>query len=112
MIEINRLTNRENWFYIETANMVADLGTRNGAKIEDVSEDSKWLNGQNWCKNIKEIFPIKSVNKINLSNDDVKLYKEENLVLKQLLVDYSKSCPVWNNGVLNPFMPEEFSRMK
>ena len=51
MNEINRLTNRENWFYIETANMVADLGTRKGVKIEDVSGDIKWLNRQNWCKN-------------------------------------------------------------
>ena len=66
-----------------------------------------WLNGQNWSKGEKENFPIKSVNKINLSNDDVKLYKDESLVLndewisKQLAVDYSKSYPVGNNGVLN-----------
>ena len=39
-IEINRLANRENWFHIQSENMTADLGTRKGAKIAEVSENS------------------------------------------------------------------------
>ena len=74
VIEINRLTSRENWFYIETANMTADLGTRKGVNIEDISEKSSWHNGQNWAKSDKKCFPIRSINKIKLINDEVKLH--------------------------------------
>ena len=50
VIEIHRLTKRENWFYVESKNMTADLGTRKGAKISDVSENSRWVNGEDWAK--------------------------------------------------------------
>ena len=45
VIEINRLTAPESWRYVKSKNMIADLGTRKGAKIEDVSETSQWNNG-------------------------------------------------------------------
>ena len=81
VIEINRLTSRENWFYIETVNMTADLGTRKGVNIEDISENSSRHNHQNCTKSDKKCFSIKSINEIKLTNDEVKLHKDESLIL-------------------------------
>ena len=95
VIEINQLTNRENWFHIETA----DIRTRKGVKIKDISENSLWINGQNWAK--------KCVKEIKLSYEDMKLHNNESLVTndvwvsKQLAVEYRESYLAKGNGVLN-----------
>ena len=86
VIEINRLTSRENWFYIETANMTADLGTRKGVNIEDISDNSLWHNGQNWAKSDKKCFPIRSINKIKLTNDEVKLHKDFIIIINIIII--------------------------
>ena len=107
VIEINRLTSRENWFYIETANMMADLGTRKGAEIVDISANSLWCNDLDWGKTDIECFPIRSVNEIKLTNNDITLHRGESLILndewisKQLAVDYSDSYLATNKEVLN-----------
>ena len=44
VIEINRLVDVSCWRYVDSKNMIADLGTRKGAKINDV-EGSDWING-------------------------------------------------------------------
>ena len=49
VIKINCLTNRENWYYVSSENMTADIGTRKGATMEDVSENSLWQNGHDWA---------------------------------------------------------------
>ena len=81
VVEINRLTNRENWFYVESGNMTAGLGTRKGAKPEDILEKSPWRNGGEWTKVEKKEFPIKSIPDIKLGNEDIKLYNDESMVL-------------------------------
>ena len=107
VIEINRLTSRENWFYIETANMMADLGTRKGAEIVDISANSSWCNGLDWAKTDIECFPIRSVNEIKLTISDQTLHRGESLILndewisKQLASDYSDSYLATNKEVLN-----------
>ena len=107
VIEINRLTSRENWFYIETANMMADLGTRKGAEIVDISANSSWYNSLDWAKTEIECFPIKSVNEIKLTNNDITLHRDESLILndewisKQLAINYSDNYLAINKGVLN-----------
>ena len=58
VIEINRLTKRENWYYIESDNMTADLGTRRGAELSDISENSSWISGQSWSKTDRSLFSI------------------------------------------------------
>ena len=42
IVEINRLTEPDTWMYTSSTNMVADLGTRKGAKLQDVSNESVW----------------------------------------------------------------------
>ena len=85
----------------------SDIGTRKGATIKDVTENSLWANGPEWAELERENFPIKSVNEIKLNNEDVKLYNDENLVLndmwisKQLSVEYSESFSARREGILN-----------
>ena len=48
VVEINRITTKEQWFYVNTDEMIADLGTRKGATTQDVNQDSAWINGHAW----------------------------------------------------------------
>ena len=43
VIEIDRLADASLWRYVESRNMIADLGTRKGAKIADVEPKSDWI---------------------------------------------------------------------
>ena len=45
VIEINRLVDASLWRYVESRNMIANLGTRKGAKIADEPK-SDWKMGQ------------------------------------------------------------------
>lgn len=66
VIEIRRFTEKKQRFYVRTNDMIADLGTRKGATINDVSNSSKWINGYDWMKlDIKE-FPISSAENLKL----------------------------------------------
>ena len=66
--EIVRLSDRTRWFYVASENMIADIGTRKGATIEDVGPDSPWINGYPWMRDEEENFPIKTVEEIILSS--------------------------------------------
>ena len=66
VIEINRLTDKNEWKYIESKNMMADFGTRRGAKLEDVLDESSWVCGFEWASLEKEKFPVKSFQDIKL----------------------------------------------
>ena len=80
-IEINRLTDSSRWAFIDSENNMADIGTRKGAKIEDVCEGSVWMNGYSWASLPESEFPIKSVHEIKLSAQDRKLCEFEKLIL-------------------------------
>ena len=45
VLEINRLSDRSNWRYVCSENNIADLGTRRGATVSDVSPNSYWIQG-------------------------------------------------------------------
>ena len=69
--EINRFTSNYQWFYVKTSEMIADLGTRKDATIQDVSDNSKWINGYEWMKlNLSE-FPVKCANDLRLSQAEI-----------------------------------------
>ena len=109
IIEINRLTDRENWYYIESKNNITDLGTKKGAKLSDVSVDSVWVNGPNWAKGDRNKFPIQSYNNLKLSKDEIKSHDDELLksvidndwINKELSVAYSESYAVLKRGTLD-----------
>ena len=77
VIEINRLTNREDWYHIDSKNNTADIGTRRGVTFSDISDDSPWFNGHDWAHHEKEQFPMKSVEEIKLSQSEVKANQDE-----------------------------------
>ena len=47
--------------------MIADLVTRKGAKIKDVTEGSEWVNGKPWMSKSEEEFPALTVGQIVLN---------------------------------------------
>ena len=105
LIEINRLTNRENWYYVRSENMTADIGTRKGETLEDVSENSCVKMATIGQNSKKKDFAIKSVHEIKLNNDNLKLYNDESLVLNdewiKQLTEYNNNYPVINEGARN-----------
>ena len=77
VIEVQRFTNSNDWVYINTKRMMADIGTRKGAKLEDVNAESKWINGEDWMQ--EEILPTKKVCEIILTNSElIESRKESN----------------------------------
>ena len=50
--------------------MAADIGTRKGAKVEDVREGSTWINGYSWMSGPVDEFPAKTIEEITLSKSE------------------------------------------
>lgn len=82
VIEINRLDNSKKWMYINSSNMVADIGTRKGARIQDISENGVWVVGHPWMKLEKEEFPVKSIKDLRLSSKEKDQHDEESLQIE------------------------------
>ena len=61
VIEIRRFTKPDNWMFVQSKNMIADIGTRKGSKITDVDQNSTWINGFSWMRLDENQFPTKSV---------------------------------------------------
>ena len=96
VVEVNRLTDKKDWRYIDTKDNTADLGTRRGAKVSDILDDSTWVKGPVWASRDKALFPVKSVSELKLCSDDVKDHNDELIdpnitdndwVAKQLQID-------------------------
>ena len=71
-IEVNRFSKPEDWVHTESAKNPADVGTRKGATIEDVNEDSEWIKGKPWMSlPFSEIRTshVKSVDKLKLRKE-------------------------------------------
>ena len=77
VLEILRFTEVDDWFHVDTKKMIADIGTRPGATIEDVTQDSLWVNGYDWMKMEKHQMPIKSIYEICLSGHSSSEFKKE-----------------------------------
>ena len=87
--EIARLTNTADWFHTKRANMVADIGTRKGATIEQVSPGSPWIEGLPWMREDSSKFPLASVEEIKLSaKENSEAFKEK------VLLDVDHKCMV------------------
>jgi len=84
VIEIQRFTSISDWYYINTTNMLADLGTRGGVNLHDVNEDSTWFNGQPWMNLDETTFPVKKVSEIILTNSDLQQVTNESQILKSI----------------------------
>ena len=85
-IECKRLS--KNWFYIKSEDMIADLGTRKGVKIEDMAEGSNRIKGYPWMSGPEEDFPTKTLDEINLSQNDLDEVSKETMVDKSFHVGW------------------------
>ena len=77
VVEINRNTTKEQWFYVNTDEMIADLGTRKEATIQDVNQDSAWINGHAWKTLDCSQFPTKSARDLKLSESEMTEVQKE-----------------------------------
>ena len=77
VIEIRRLTNLNDWRFVDSKNMIADLGTRKGCSLDDVMPDSTWINGYEWMKGDIESFPVRRMEEMNLSANELIAAKTE-----------------------------------
>ena len=64
VVEILRFTVADQWKYVKSADMPADLGTRKGATLKDVNMESSWQNGFEWMRLNESEFPVKTYNEI------------------------------------------------
>ena len=77
VIEINRLADKSLWGYVQSKSMIADLGTRRGARIEDIKDDSVWINGYEWMRMKSSEFPVKTVEQIKLDCKELRTAYDE-----------------------------------
>ena len=79
VIEIRRLSSPDDWFYVSSQNMIADVGTRKGVQIEDISQDSDWINGLPWMSKDQSEFPTTRISDLTLSKAELSKVNEETL---------------------------------
>ena len=89
VIEINRFTSKDDWLHVKSSDMIADIGTRKGATLNDVNQQSSWINGFDWMKREKSQFPAKRVEEITLSNKELSEVNKETQICKNIEVHVS-----------------------
>ncbi len=77
VIEICRFTSRNQLFYIQSKNMMADLGTRRGATFKDVDQNSSWINRFEWMQKPTSEFPVQSSDDLKLSEAQLSEVEKE-----------------------------------
>ena len=82
VIEINRLCDISRWCYVESGKMPADIGTRKGATVADINQDSDWINGLAWMRGREEDFPTLTIEEIKLNQQDMAEAEKEQIIFK------------------------------
>ncbi|MEM7375648.1 MAG: hypothetical protein AAF587_44055 [Bacteroidota bacterium] len=75
--EILRFTNKDQWSYVKSQDMIADLGTRRCTSIDTVKNDSVWINGFHWMQGDCSDFPAQSTDDISLNAQDIQHIRKE-----------------------------------
>ena len=97
VIEINRLTDKNRWRYVQSKNMIADIGTRKGAKMKDVGPDSEWINGKPWMSMNECDFSLKMVDEVSLSQVEMNEISKESINLELINKSTNSSHLVLDN---------------
>ena len=84
VIEISRFTDVNSWMYIKNSNMIADIGTRMGATIKDISPESEWDVGFLWMREHLSEFPVKRYDEIKLMASEASDAELETLRVKSM----------------------------
>ena len=112
-MEINRLCDASSWFYVDTKDIVADIGTRKGTKIRAVDESSSWSSGLTWISGPGREFPTLTLEHIKISQQELNEANKETMIMKTFLtnqnaeVDSSideqiKLCYLLSNYLIDP----------
>ena len=88
-IHINRLAPRDLWRYVKSADMPADIGTREGATIKDVSPGSPWIDGFPWMSGPESKFPMQTTSDILLCGESKRQMLNECISVEAILQDNS-----------------------
>jgi len=75
--EIKRLTSSSQWVYVQTNDMIADIGTRRCTSVEEVDQSSVWTTGYPWMKQSSTSFPSKTMEEITLTNSQLAEVQKE-----------------------------------
>ena len=75
--EIHRFTDTNEWQYIKSGDMIADLGTRRCVSIEEINQNSSWIQGYPWMQEDESTFPAKTVKEISLNAQEKQHLKKE-----------------------------------
>ena len=70
VIESLRFTKTDQWFYVRSEEMIADIGTRRGSTLADIDNDSRWFNGDPWMKLNTSEMPIFKISEIKMSKSE------------------------------------------
>ena len=90
VIEIRRFTSPTDWYYVSSKQMIADLGTRKGCTIKDVSMNSDWINGLEWMSKNKGNFPTTSIKNLKLDASQIKEANKETYPQQSTFVSETK----------------------
>ena len=66
VIEVRRLSSIADWYHVDSANNLADLGTRE-CGLAELDSSSAWQNGLPWMNLPRHLMPIKSMAEVMLS---------------------------------------------
>ncbi len=99
VVEATRLTDSSRWFFVKSGDNIADIGTRKGAKIEDVEPGSPWSVGFPWMREREENFPLTTIEEIALSaKEKADLNKEKVLADPMDFVNEHKHANLCPDG--------------
>ena len=102
VIEIVRLVG-VSWFYVESKQNVADLGTRKGASLSCLGPEGVWTNGYDWMRGPETDFPVKTVEQVILDNEAKSEARMEKILIDVLQDSYF----VGHTYVPEQLVPEE-----
>ena len=82
VVEINCLCDASWWFYVDTKEMVADIGTRKGSNIMDVDESRSWIGGLPWMSGPEGEFPTLTLEQMKISQQELNEANKETMIMK------------------------------
>ena len=76
VVEIRRFSSPDEWKHVESAENLADLGTRR-AKVQEIGPNTQWQRGKDWMNLPIEQMPLKSPQEVTLSSEEKRLANKE-----------------------------------
>ena len=108
VVEIVRLCPSIYWRFVDSLNMVADIGTRRGVKLSDVIEGSNWMNGFPWMSDLKENFPVSTIEQVKLDNAGLQSLQKEQIDINPQNLNTSKTSSAHTVNYAGPKVKERY----